>query len=86
MKRINLSLVLLIAVGFAALLSFSISTTALARISDGTSIARYSGPRASIAVSVIMSILHGGITRQETMKCSLPEVMTVVRHLTRKLT
>src|SRR5213594_2159980 len=51
MKGICLALTVFVAVSFAALLSFSISTTALARISDGTSIRLYSGPRASIATS-----------------------------------
>jgi hypothetical protein len=54
MKRIGLTLGVIIAVSFAALLSISITTTttALGRIADGTSNTMlYSGPRASIAVS-----------------------------------
>jgi hypothetical protein len=51
MRRIDLTLGVIIAVSFVALLSISITTTALGRISDGTSIMLYSGPRASIATS-----------------------------------
>jgi hypothetical protein len=51
MKKTNLALGVIIAVSFAALLGISITTTTLGRISDGTSIRLYSGPRASIAVS-----------------------------------
>jgi len=50
MTRINLALSIIITVGLIALLSFSV-TAALGRISDGTSIRLYSGPRASMAVS-----------------------------------
>src|SRR5881409_2362770 len=51
MNRLNVFLGIIIAVSFATILSTSISTTALSRISDGTSIRLYSGPRASIATS-----------------------------------
>jgi hypothetical protein len=52
MKRLNIVLGVIIAVSFAALLGISITTTALGRISDGTSNTMlYSGARASIAVS-----------------------------------
>src|SRR6266540_4753873 len=51
MKRIDLVIGIIMVVSFTALLSVNLTTTALARISDGTSISRYSGPRASIALS-----------------------------------
>jgi hypothetical protein len=52
MKRLNVVLGVIITVSFAALLSISITTAALGRISDGTSnTIFYSGARASIAVS-----------------------------------
>jgi hypothetical protein len=52
MKKTNLALGVIIAVSFAALLSISITTTALGAIKDGTSrTLAYSGPRASIAMS-----------------------------------
>src|SRR6266498_2014391 len=51
MKRIDLVIGIIMVVSFTALLSVNLTTTALARISDGTSIRLYSGPRASMAVS-----------------------------------
>jgi hypothetical protein len=51
MKKTNLALGVIIEVSFAALLGISITTAALGRISDGTSIMLYSGARASIAMS-----------------------------------
>src|SRR5712691_8631618 len=51
MTKLNSALIIIIAVGLAALLSISIPIAALGRIADGTSITRYSGPRASMAVS-----------------------------------
>jgi hypothetical protein len=52
LKRLNLVLGVIITVSFVTLLAISITTTALGRISDGTSNTMlYSGARASIAVS-----------------------------------